>query len=177
MVGLTDKSVHRRIANLSRNKTVEEKEEKKRKEITDVGIEKLRCATPTIPYFSTTARKAFCNTGSLNGTGERPVTALEKEAVFVVTNWASKDASKYKEELEFLSCCISQPTVLKYGAPEGYVLGSVLINYVHHANRAMSLGIATHCTTYLQLTRRCTHLPAPSTLLNCCWTLGLVQNL
>ena len=33
------------------------------------------------------------------------MTALENEAVFAVTNWASEDTSKSTEELEFLSCC------------------------------------------------------------------------
>ena len=35
-----------------------EKEKKRKEKITDVVIEKLRCAIPTIPYFSTTAGKA-----------------------------------------------------------------------------------------------------------------------
>ena len=36
----------------------------------------------------------------------RKMTALENEAVFVVTNWVSEDTSKYTEELEVLSCCL-----------------------------------------------------------------------
>ena len=35
------------------------------------------------------------------------MTALENEAAFVVTNWASEDTAKYTEELKFLSCCLN----------------------------------------------------------------------
>ena len=34
----------------------------------------------------------------------KKTTALENEAVFVVTSWASEDISKHRGELEFLSC-------------------------------------------------------------------------
>ena len=40
------------------------------------------------------------------------MTALENEAVFIVTNWASEDTSKYTEELEFLSCCLLTVTAV-----------------------------------------------------------------
>ena len=40
------------------------------------------------------------------------MTALENEAVFVVTNWASEDTAKYTEELEFLSCCLLAVTTV-----------------------------------------------------------------
>jgi len=34
------------------------------------------------------------------------MTALENEAVFIVTNWASEDTLRYTGELEFLWCCL-----------------------------------------------------------------------
>ena len=42
----------------------------------------------------------------------RKMTALENEAEFVVTNWASGDTAKYTEELEFLSCCLLTVTTV-----------------------------------------------------------------
>ena len=42
----------------------------------------------------------------------RKMTALKNEAVFVVTNWASEDTSKYTEELEFLSYCLLTVTTV-----------------------------------------------------------------
>ena len=42
----------------------------------------------------------------------KKMTALENEAVFVVTNWVSEDTSKYTEELEFLSCCLLTVTTV-----------------------------------------------------------------
>ena len=40
------------------------------------------------------------------------MTALENEAVFVVTNWVSEDTAKYTEELEFLSCWLLTVTTV-----------------------------------------------------------------
>ena len=42
----------------------------------------------------------------------RKMTALENEAVFVATNWASEDTAKYTEEVEFLSCCLFTVTTV-----------------------------------------------------------------
>ena len=42
----------------------------------------------------------------------KKMAALENEAVFVVTNWASEDRSKYTEELKFLSCCLLTVTAV-----------------------------------------------------------------
>ena len=42
----------------------------------------------------------------------RKMTALENEAVFVVTNWAWEDTAKYTEELEFLSCWLLTVTTV-----------------------------------------------------------------
>ena len=43
------------------------------------------------------------------------MTALENEAVVVVTNWASEDTYKYTEELEFPSCCLLTVTIQLLG--------------------------------------------------------------
>ena len=42
----------------------------------------------------------------------KKMAALENEAVFVVTNWASEDTSKYSEELEVISCCLLTVTTV-----------------------------------------------------------------
>ena len=55
---------------------------------------------------SLTAINAFCNTGLSSMQDCKNMTALENEALIVVTNWASKNTSKYTKELEFLSCCL-----------------------------------------------------------------------
>ena len=40
------------------------------------------------------------------------ITALENEVLIVVTNWTSKNTSKYTKELEFLSCCLLTVSII-----------------------------------------------------------------
>ena len=103
--GLRDKSVQRRITNLSRNKTIEK-----------VALhrcwnrETLVCESDDF-IFQFDVKKRILQHWFVQQDC-RKMTALENEAVFVVTNWASEDISKYTEELEFLSCCLLTVTTV-----------------------------------------------------------------
>ena len=93
--GLSDKSVQRFITNLSRNKTIEK-----------VALhrcwnrETLVCESDDF-IFQIDLKKRILQHWFIKQDC-RNMTALENEAVFVVTNWASEDTSKYTEELKFL---------------------------------------------------------------------------
>ena len=97
--GLSDKSVQRRITNLSRNKTIEK-----------VALhrcwnrETLVCESDDF-IFQFDLKKCIMQHWFVKQDC-RKMTARENEAVFVVTDWASGDTSKYTQELEFLSCCL-----------------------------------------------------------------------
>ena len=98
--GLRDKSVQRHITNLSRNKTIEK-----------VALHRcwnretlLGCESDDF-IFQFDLKKRILQHWFVKQDC-RKMTALENEAVFVVTNCASADTSKHTEELEFLSCCL-----------------------------------------------------------------------
>ena len=90
--GLRDKSVQRRITNLSRNKTIEKAAPHRcwnRETLvgeSDDFIFQFDLKKRILQHWFV---KQDC----------RKTTALENEAVFVVTNWASEETSKYTEEL------------------------------------------------------------------------------
>ena len=103
--GLSDKSVQRRITNLSRNKTIEK-----------VTLHRcwnrdtLVCESDDF-FFHFDLKKRILQHWFVKQDC-RKMTALENEAVFAVTNWASEDTSKSTEELEFLSCCLLTVTTV-----------------------------------------------------------------
>ena len=103
--GLSDKSVQRRITNLSRSETIEK-----------VALhrcwnrETLVCESDDL-IFQFDLKKRILHHWFVKQDC-RKMTALENEAVFVVTNWAWEDTAKYTEELEFLSCCLLTVTTV-----------------------------------------------------------------
>ena len=104
--GLSDKSVQRRITNLSRNKTIE-------KVALNHGCwnrEALVCESDDF-IFQFDLKKRILQHWFVQQDC-RKMTALENESVFVVTNWASEDTAKYTEELKFLSCCLLTVTTV-----------------------------------------------------------------
>ena len=103
--GLSDKSVQRRITNLSRNKTIEKVALHRR-----WNRETLVCESDDF-IFQFDLKKHILRHWFIKQDC-RKMAALENEAVFVVTNWASEDTSKYTEELEFLSCCLLTVTTV-----------------------------------------------------------------
>ena len=103
--GLSDKSVQRRITNLSRNETIEK-----------VALHRCWNRETLVSesddfIFQFDLKKRILQHWFVKQDC-RKMTALENEAVFVVTNWASEDTSKYTEELEFLSCCLHTVTTV-----------------------------------------------------------------
>ena len=103
--GLSDKSLQRRITNLSRNKTIEK-----------VALhrcwnrETLVCESDD-SIFQFDCKKRLLQHWFVKQ-DRRKMTALENEAVFVVTEWVSEDTSKYAEEMEFFSCCLFTVTTV-----------------------------------------------------------------
>ena len=97
--GLRDKSVQRRITKLLRNKTIEK-----------VALhrcwnrETLVCESDDF-IFQFDCKKRILQHWFVKQ-DRRKMTALENEAVFVVTNWVSEDTAKYTKELEFPSRCL-----------------------------------------------------------------------
>ena len=103
--GLSDKSVQRRITNLSRNKTIEKVALHRR-----WNRETLVCESDDFIFQFDLKKHILQHWFAQQDC--RKMTALENESVFVVTNWASEDTAKYTEELKFLSCCLLTVTTV-----------------------------------------------------------------
>ena len=103
--GLRDKSVQCRITNLSRNNTIEK-----------VVLRRCWNRQTLVSKSDDFIFQFDCNKSILQHWFVKQdcknMTPLENEALIVVTNWTSKNTSKYTKEPEFLSCCLLTVSII-----------------------------------------------------------------